>query len=133
MLKAILSSLILARTMWSSWTWRQDWNIWAEGLPGAWINLSCDRAGARSIQTYTKVKELAADLGIHQVRVVAIKVRSAEDEEYIRSRIPEEDLLGIIHYNAEVIDADRRGVSPYDMSPEAVEEFRADKTPYGNE
>ena len=83
--------------------------------------------GARSIQTYGKVKELAADLGITQVRVVANKVRSAEDEEFIRSRIPEEDLLGFIHYNADVIDADRNGKSPYDFSPEAVEEIRAIK------
>ena len=83
--------------------------------------------GARSIQTYGKVKELAADLGITRVRVVANKVRDAHDEEYIKARIPEEDLLGFIHYNAEVIDADRAGQSPYDCSSLAVEEIRAIK------
>ena len=83
--------------------------------------------GARSIQTYGKVKELAADLGITRVRVVANKVRDAHDEEYIKARIPEEDLLGFIHYNAEVIDADRAGRSPYDCSAAAVEEIRAIK------
>ena len=83
--------------------------------------------GARSIQTYGKVKELAADLGITRVRVVANKVRDAHDEEYIKARIPEEDLLGFIHYNAEVIDADRSGQSPYDHSAAAVEEIRAIK------
>ena len=83
--------------------------------------------GARSIQTYGKVKELAADLGITKVRVVANKVRGAEDEAFIRSRIPEEDLLGFIHYDADVIDADRNGKSPYDFSPAAVEEIRAIK------
>ena len=83
--------------------------------------------GARSIQTYGKVKELAADLGITRVRVVANKVRDARDEEYIKARIPEEDLLGFIHYNAEVIDADRAGQSPYDCSASAVEEIRAIK------
>ena len=36
----------------------------------------------------------------------------------------EENLLGFISYNAEVIDADRRGLSPYDVSPRAVEEIR---------
>ena len=49
--------------------------------------------GARSVQTYKNVKRLAADLGIRQVRVVANKVRSAEDEEFVRSKIPAEDLL----------------------------------------
>ena len=83
--------------------------------------------GARSIQTYEKVKQLAADLGITKVNVVANKVRGEEDREFIRSRIPAENLLGFISYNPEVIDADRRGLSPYDVSPQAVEEIRAIK------
>ena len=35
--------------------------------------------GARSVQTYEKVKKLAADLGIHKVRVVANKIRDESD------------------------------------------------------
>ena len=80
--------------------------------------------GARSIQTYKNVKRLAHDLGIQTVRVVANKVRGVEDEEFIRSKIPAEDLLGFIHYNPEVIDADRQGKSPYDVSESAKEEIR---------
>ena len=80
--------------------------------------------GARSVQTYKNVKRLAADLGIRQVRVVANKVRSAEDEEFGRSKIPAEDLLGFIHYNTEVIDADRQGKAPYDVSQSATDEIR---------
>ena len=83
--------------------------------------------GARSVQTYEKVKQLAADLGITRVRVVANKVRNADDENFIRSRIPEDALLGMIHYNADVIEADRRGLSPFDLSKTAVEEIRAIK------
>jgi len=84
--------------------------------------------GARSVQTYEKVKQLAADLGITKVNVVANKVRDEEDKKFIQSRIPEENILGYISYNPEVIDADRRGISPYDVSPQAVEEIRAIKT-----
>lgn len=80
--------------------------------------------GARSIQTYEKVKKLAADLGITKVDVVANKIRDAEDEAFIRRSIPPEALLGFMHYNPEVIDADRRGLSPYDVSPRMVEEIR---------
>lgn len=83
--------------------------------------------GARSIQTYEKVRQLAADLGITRVRVVANKVRNAEDEAFLKSRIPEDALLGFIHYNPGVIEADRQGASPYDVSPSAVEEIRAIK------
>ncbi len=83
--------------------------------------------GARSVQTYKNVKRLAEQLGVHQVGVVANKVRGPEDEEFIKSKIPEEGFLGFIHYNAEVIDADRKGESPYDDSPKAVEEIKAIK------
>jgi CO dehydrogenase maturation factor len=80
--------------------------------------------GARSIQTYQNVKRLASGLGVKQVRVVANKVRNEEDEQFIRERIPAEDLLGFIHYNPEVIDADRQGKSPFDCSVSAVAEIR---------
>lgn len=80
--------------------------------------------GARSIQTYKNVKRLAEGLGVKQVRVVANKVRNRADEEFIKSRIPEEDLLGFIHYNEEVIDADRQGKSPFDFGGEAISEIR---------
>ena len=63
-------------------------------------------------------------LGVKKVRVVANKVRNEDDEAFIKERIPEEDLLGFIHYNPEVIDADRQGKSPYDCSETAVEEIK---------
>ena len=78
--------------------------------------------GARSVQTYKNVKRLAKDLGVGQVMV-----RSEDDEEFIRSKIPAEDLLGFIHYNSEVIDADRQGQSPYDFSDALIQEVRSIK------
>jgi CO dehydrogenase maturation factor len=80
--------------------------------------------GARSVQTYRNVKRLASDLGVKRVRVVANKVRDERDEQFIRDNIPAEDLLGMIHYNLEIMDADRQGKSPYDFSPAAIEEIR---------
>ena len=80
--------------------------------------------GARSVQTYRNVKRLASDLGVKKVRVVANKLRDERDEEFIRQSIPAEDLLGFIHFNPEVLDADRQGLSPYDCSPSALEEIR---------
>ena len=67
---------------------------------------------------------LAKDLGVKRVRVVANKVRDEKDEEFVRNAIPAEDLLGMIHYNLEIMDADRQGKSPYDFSPAAIEEIR---------
>ena len=80
--------------------------------------------GARSVQTYRNVKRLADDLGVKRVRVVANKVRDEQDEAFVRENIPEEDLLGCVHYTLEIMDADRNGKSPYDFSPTAIEEIR---------
>ena len=55
--------------------------------------------GARSVQTYKNVKRLAQQLGIPRIGVVANKVRNEADEAFIRSQIPESELLGIIHFN----------------------------------
>ncbi len=83
--------------------------------------------GARSVQTYHNVKRLAQDLGITRVRVVANKIRDPEDEAFIREKIPAEDFLGFIHYNWDIMEADREGKSPYDFSPEAIREITAIK------
>ena len=80
--------------------------------------------GSRSVQTYHNVKRLASDLGVKQVRVVANKIRDERDEEFVRNSIPAEDFLGCIHYNPDIMDADRQGKSPYDFSPAAIEEIR---------
>ena len=80
--------------------------------------------GALSVQTYRNVKRLASDLGVKKVRVGANKLRDERDEEFIRQSIPAEDLLGFIHFNPEIMDADRQGLSPYDCSPSAIEEIR---------
>ena len=80
--------------------------------------------GSRSVQTYHNVKRLASDLGVKKVRVVANKIRDEKDEEFIRSVIPAEDFLGFMHYNPEIMDADRQGKSPYDFCPTAIEEIR---------
>ena len=43
-------------------------------------------------------------------------------QDFIKKSIPKEDLLGIIHYNNEVIIADRHGKSPYDFNTVAIKE-----------
>ena len=80
--------------------------------------------GSRSVQTYHNVKRLASDLGVKTVRVVANKIRDEKDEEFIRSVIPAQDLLGFMHWSPEIMDADRQGKSPYDFCPAAIEEIR---------
>ena len=62
-------------------------------------------------------------MGVKKVKVVANKVRDEEDEKFIAENVMD-DLLGFIHYNSEVIDADRKGKSPFDFSDKAIEEVK---------
>jgi CO dehydrogenase maturation factor len=89
--------------------------------------------GERSIQTYHKVVSLAADLGIRKVRVIANKIRTRADEEFITAKVPESDHLGFIHFDDDVTAADRAGRSPYDISEKTVAEIRAIKQRVDNE
>ena len=71
--------------------------------------------GQRSFQTARQVKELAADLGIKHVCVVGNKVVDDGDREMVRDNLPDMPLLGFMSYNEKIIEADKRGVSPYDI------------------
>lgn len=125
MLKCIISSLILGKDDVVIMDMEAGLEHLGRGTAGCMDSfIVVIEPGARSVQTYKNVKKLAHELGIQDVRVVANKVRNAEDEAFIREKISAEDLLGMIHYNTEVIDADRRGLSPYDVSAAAVDEIR---------
>lgn len=81
--------------------------------------------GQRSIQTAHTIRRLAADIGITRILAVGNKVRSTEEETFIRQALGDIPLLGIIHYAPEVIEADRRGVALVDVGGPAVEEIEA--------
>jgi CO dehydrogenase maturation factor len=73
--------------------------------------------GARSLQTYERIKALAADLGVKQVSVVGNKVSSEADRLFISERVHGADLLGCISYSSRVIEADKAGKSPLSDDP----------------
>jgi CO dehydrogenase maturation factor len=71
--------------------------------------------GRRSFQTARQVKELADDLGIKRVCVVGNKVTSDADEAMMREALSGLSFLGCMSYNQRIIEADKLGVSPYDI------------------
>ena len=82
------------------------------------------RRAQRSRPTHN-VKRLAAGPGRHAAfGWWPTRCGTSGDEEFVRSAIPADDFLGCIHYNPEIMDADRQGKSPYDFSPAAIEEIR---------
>jgi CO dehydrogenase maturation factor len=72
--------------------------------------------GARSIQTYHRIKQLAGDLGVRFVRVVGNKIRDSKDKDYLKERVLDEDILGFVGFDDGVIDADKREMAPLELS-----------------
>jgi len=80
--------------------------------------------GKRSIQTAHTVKKMAEGLGVGKVYVVANKVRTPEDEEFIRKSTSGMIFAGALSYNASVVEADVSGTAPFSASSEFVKEVQ---------
>lgn len=80
--------------------------------------------GQRSIQTADVVMTMAEDLGVKKVFIVANKVRSDEDLNFIKKGIGDNELTGYIMFNDAIMEADIKGTSPFSSSPQTVDEVR---------
>ncbi len=80
--------------------------------------------GQRSMQTAGVVRDMARDLGVKKVFVVANKVRGQEDLDFIKNGIGDIEIAGHISFNNDVMEADIRGASPFSFSPGTVNEVR---------
>jgi CO dehydrogenase maturation factor len=69
--------------------------------------------GQRSHEAARKIRTLAADLGVKSLGVIANRVRSRAEAEQVRDSLPELEFLGALPYDPSILDADRRGESPY--------------------
>ncbi len=80
--------------------------------------------GMRSIQTALQIRKLASDLGIKRVFVVGNKVQSDEDYQVISENLADFPILGLMKYNPKILEADRKGISPYDIDDQIKKEVR---------
>lgn len=73
----------------------------------------------KSLETGRKAYELAKELGVPRVHVVANKVRTAEDGDAIRAFCDRHGLrlLVSIPYDEVFMTADREGKAPIDLAP----------------
>ena len=71
--------------------------------------------GQRSISTARQIFRLARDLGVQKVYGVGNKVTSPEDRALIEEGLSELSFLGHLSFNQKVIEADKQGISPYDL------------------
>ena len=77
--------------------------------------------GRRSVETALHVRQLAGDLGLERVAVVGNKIRGEADEAFLRKNLPDLPFLGFIPFDDKIIEADLKGIPPYEAIPELLE------------
>jgi CO dehydrogenase maturation factor len=78
--------------------------------------------GLRSISTTKQIRKLAADLGVKKVLGVGNKITSEEDRKIIEEHLSDLEILGHLSFNPKILQADRDGVSPYDIDDQVKAE-----------
>lgn len=78
--------------------------------------------GMRSLETAQTVRKLAADIGVKKCYIVGNKITSNEDRKFIIENLHGFEVLGFLSFNPKIIEADRRGMSPYDIDPRIISE-----------
>jgi CO dehydrogenase maturation factor len=73
--------------------------------------------GRRSLETAETTKKLAQDLGLDNIAAVGNKIRTKADEEFIKSNMPDIEIIGFIYYDAAINDADLANQSLFTASP----------------
>ena len=73
---------------------------------------------ARSLGTAKQIMDLANDLKMKHLFLVGSKIQGDEDLHFIRNNSPGLDVLGSLADDPRVRQADREGISAYDLSPE---------------
>lgn len=89
--------------------------------------ISVVEPGMRSIDTAQAVRKLAEDIGIRKCYVVGNKITDDADRQFITDNLPDFTVLGFISQNPRIAEADRKGVSPFDIDPKIISEVKAIK------
>jgi CO dehydrogenase maturation factor len=76
--------------------------------------------GKASIETAYRIRELAKDIGLENIAVVANKIRSEQDRNFLTSAMPDFEFLGFIPYDQSVIEAGLGNFSISSSSPEVI-------------
>ncbi|MBF0225313.1 MAG: AAA family ATPase [Desulfobacterales bacterium] len=77
--------------------------------------------GQRSIETAGHIKKLASEINLKNISIVGNKIRNKEDETFLLNRLSDFNFIGFIPFDNELISADLKGVSPYDVESKAKE------------
>jgi len=79
----------------------------------------------RSLGTATQIKSLAEDIKLKDLYIVGSKVQGEEDEAFVEENSPGLPVIGHLPYDPHVRQADREGVSLYDLSSDLAQATQA--------
>jgi len=75
--------------------------------------------GKRSLETFEHIKKLASEIGLTSIAVVANKIRSDREQDFIKNLIHDTEILGCLPFENAFIDADLSGESPFNADTKA--------------
>ncbi|MBA4368877.1 MAG: carbon monoxide dehydrogenase [Desulfobacterium sp.] len=79
--------------------------------------------GRRSIDTANHIRKLAAEIHLNQIVIVGNKIRSPQDEAFLKTNLPDFQFLGFLPYDDTLIEADLTGTSSFDVESRAKEKI----------
>jgi CO dehydrogenase maturation factor len=77
-----------------------------------------------SVETAFRIRELARDIGLENIVVVANKIRSEQDRNFLTCAMPDFGFIGFIPYDQSVIEAGLGNFPLTDSSPEVIARIR---------
>jgi len=80
--------------------------------------------GKGSIETAYRIRELAKDIGLENIAVVANKIRSEQDRDFLISAMPDFEFLGFIPYDQSIIEAGLGNLPLINSSPEIISQVQ---------
>jgi len=84
--------------------------------------------GRRSMETARSIVKLASDLGVQCIRLVMNKMVDDDDAALLEESFPEDQILGFISFDRELMKLDREGKAPYDFFKETNGRFLGEMT-----
>jgi CO dehydrogenase maturation factor len=76
--------------------------------------------GKGSIETAYRIRDLAKDIGLENIAVVANKIRSEQDRDFLISAMPDFEFLGFIPYDQSIIEAGLGNLPLINSSSEVI-------------
>ena len=75
--------------------------------------------GRRSIDTAEHIRQLASEINLNHIAIVGNKIRNADDEAFLKTHLSDFEFLGFLPQDDRLIEADLKGISPYDVESSA--------------